>query len=429
MRKTTAKQSNKMSKTNNNVEITVQNAEGEPDTKATILVQNQIDYEPKVSVIIPVYNVEEYLRQCLDSVINQTLKEIEIICVDDGSTDSSLEILKEYAAKDHRITVITQQNNGAAIARNIGLYNINANYIGFIDADDYIDLDFYEKLLNMAIKTNADIVKSNAKIIDCDLTTRFDDAQISNIRLYGKWRFLYQWWTGLYKANIIKNNNIKFPDKIISSQDIVFLTYCVLYANKIELCPNTFYHYLRHPDSLDGQVLSYEKILSKISAIKIISKLYNNIKIPKDEYIYCYHQRWILLKSFLNRTNEIESKKQIVKAFIDIYTKCKYKQDLINFHIKYDPNNKRYINYILYPNIELLLKTLTSNNYQSNFETNTQYTYTLTFFNFLPLIKLYKTQDKLIIKILNLQIFKIKKNEIECFINLLHIPFLKVISK
>ena len=299
MRKTTAKQSNKMSRTNNNVEITVQNAENEPDTKATILVQNQIDFEPKVSVIIPVYNVEEYLRQCLDSVINQTLKEIEIICVDDGSTDSSLEILKEYAAKDHRITVITQQNNGAAIARNIGLYNINANYIGFIDADDYIDLDFYEKLLNMAIKTNADIVKSNAKIIDCDLTTRFDDAQISNIRLYGKWRFLYQWWTGLYKANIIKNNNIKFPDKIISSQDIVFLTYCVIYANKIELCPNTFYHYLRHPDSLDGQVLSYEKILSKISAIKIISKLYNNINIPKDEYIYCYHQRWILLKSFL----------------------------------------------------------------------------------------------------------------------------------
>lgn len=152
MRKTTAKQSNKMSKTNNNVEITVQNAEDEPDTKATILVQNQIDYEPKVSVIIPVYNVEEYLRQCLDSVINQTLKEIEIICVDDGSTDSSLEILKEYAAKDHRITVITQQNNGAAIARNIGLYNINANYIGFIDADDYIDLDFYEKLLNNGYK-------------------------------------------------------------------------------------------------------------------------------------------------------------------------------------------------------------------------------------------------------------------------------------
>lgn len=89
--------------------ITVQNAEGEPETQAKILIQNKINYSPKVSVIMPVYNVEEYLRECLDSVVNQTLKEIEIICVDDGSTDNSLEILKEYAKKDNRITVITQK--------------------------------------------------------------------------------------------------------------------------------------------------------------------------------------------------------------------------------------------------------------------------------------------------------------------------------
>ncbi|MBR1374174.1 glycosyltransferase family 2 protein, partial [bacterium] len=96
--------------------ITVKNAEGDPDTTAEILIQNQIDYTPKVSVIIPVYNVEQYLRECLDSVVNQTLKEIEIICVDDGSTDSSLEILKEYAAKDKRMTVIRQQNLHAGVA-------------------------------------------------------------------------------------------------------------------------------------------------------------------------------------------------------------------------------------------------------------------------------------------------------------------------
>ena len=84
---------------NKNNIITVKNAEGNPDTQAEIIIQNKIDYIPKVSVIIPVYNVEEYLRECLDSVVNQTLKEIEIICVDDGSTDNSLEILKEYAQK------------------------------------------------------------------------------------------------------------------------------------------------------------------------------------------------------------------------------------------------------------------------------------------------------------------------------------------
>ena len=104
-----AKAENKLKKQAEQM-ITVKNAEGEPDTQAKILIQNKVNYTPKVSVIIPVYNVEEYLRECLDSVVNQTLKEIEIICVDDGSTDNSLEILKEYAKKDNRISVLTQEN-------------------------------------------------------------------------------------------------------------------------------------------------------------------------------------------------------------------------------------------------------------------------------------------------------------------------------
>lgn len=109
--------------------ISVKNAEGDPDTTATILVQNKINYTPKVSVIIPVYNVEQYLRECLDSVINQTLREIEIICVDDGSTDSSLEILKEYAQKDNRFTIITQENLHAGVARNAGLAVAKGEYL------------------------------------------------------------------------------------------------------------------------------------------------------------------------------------------------------------------------------------------------------------------------------------------------------------
>ena len=93
--------------------IIVKNAEGEPNTLAKIIIQNDIDYNPKISVIIPVYNTEEYLVQCLESVINQTLKEIEIICIDDGSTDNSFEILKKYADIDKRITVIKQENLNA----------------------------------------------------------------------------------------------------------------------------------------------------------------------------------------------------------------------------------------------------------------------------------------------------------------------------
>ena len=116
---------------------------------------------PKVSVIIPVYNVEQYLRECLDSVVNQTLKDIEIICVNDGSTDNSLVILEEYAAKDERIKIVNKENGGLSSARNCAIPLARGEYIGFVDSDDWIDLDFYEKLYNTAKKYKAEIACAN----------------------------------------------------------------------------------------------------------------------------------------------------------------------------------------------------------------------------------------------------------------------------
>jgi glycosyltransferase involved in cell wall biosynthesis len=100
---------------------------------------------PKVSIVIPVYNVEKYLRQCLDSVVNQTLKDIEIICVNDGSTDNSLQILEEYANKDDRIKIINKDNGGLSSARNAGLEIATGVYIGFVDSDDYIEIETYNE--------------------------------------------------------------------------------------------------------------------------------------------------------------------------------------------------------------------------------------------------------------------------------------------
>ena len=111
----------------------------------------------KISVVVPVYNVEAYLERCLDSLINQTLSDIEIICVNDGSTDSSPEKLEEFAKKDSRIKIINQENGGLSAARNTGIEAATGEYIGFVDSDDYVDLDFYEKLYNAATSHNADI--------------------------------------------------------------------------------------------------------------------------------------------------------------------------------------------------------------------------------------------------------------------------------
>lgn len=121
---------------------------------------------PKITIIVPVYNVETYLRQCLDSVINQTFKEIEIIVVNDGSTDGSLKICEEYAKKDKRIIVINKKNGGLSDARNCGLKIAKAKYIGFVDSDDYIKSDFYEKMYDAIQKSGVDIVVSSIIKVD-----------------------------------------------------------------------------------------------------------------------------------------------------------------------------------------------------------------------------------------------------------------------
>ena len=112
-----------------------------------------------ISIIVPVYNVESYLRKCLDSILAQTYRDLEILVVDDGSTDGSGAICDEYAGKDDRIKVFHTENKGLSCARNLGLDSANGDWIGFVDSDDWIELDMYEVLLRKAEKTGADVVE------------------------------------------------------------------------------------------------------------------------------------------------------------------------------------------------------------------------------------------------------------------------------
>lgn len=119
---------------------------------------------PKVSVIIPVYNTEPYLYECLNSIINQTLKDIEIICVNDGSTDSSLNILEKYAEYDSRIVIFSQENKGQSVARNVGLSAASGEYVYFMDSDDVLSLNAMETLFNHATKDKTDIIYFGADV-------------------------------------------------------------------------------------------------------------------------------------------------------------------------------------------------------------------------------------------------------------------------
>ena len=134
----------------------------------------------KVAVIIPVYNVEQYLRQCLDSLLSQTLKSLQILCVNDGSTDESLSILEEYAKKDKRIQILNKQNGGQGSARNLGIAYVNAECVYFVDSDDWLEIDALEKFYTLLQKSNADIVLSGA-LAYVDDTQKFFPTDFSSI--------------------------------------------------------------------------------------------------------------------------------------------------------------------------------------------------------------------------------------------------------
>lgn len=240
---------------NNNI-ITVKNTEDNSDTAAEIVIQNKIDYTPKVSVIIPVYNVEKYLRQCLDSVVNQTLKEIEIICVDDGSTDSSLEILKEYAQKDNRITVITKENKGLSNTRNVGIKIAKGIYISFIDSDDYINKEFYFELFETAIKTNSDVCAGNITRINTNSQEMYINYTEKKEALNLEDKFIlcfvpkYNYVVNkIYLSSLIKDNNIYFPEGIYY-EDMRWTPTLLLKSQKVTSAPNATYYYNYNNESI-----------------------------------------------------------------------------------------------------------------------------------------------------------------------------------
>lgn len=210
---------------------------------------------PKVSIIVPVYNVEKYLRKCIDSLINQTLNDIEIICINDGSTDKSLKILKEYKNKDSRIILLNQENSGQSVARNRGIEIAKGEYLGFVDPDDWIDLDYYEKLYNAAISTNVDIATAgiiritgikqkkflqfNEETITENINLKFERCDVPEKSYI---------WNKIYKTQKIKEINLKFEEGRIF-EDCIFTPQALFFLGKMVTVPNTYYYYLRRGNS------------------------------------------------------------------------------------------------------------------------------------------------------------------------------------
>jgi glycosyltransferase involved in cell wall biosynthesis len=208
---------------------------------------------PLISVIVPVYNVEPYLRKCLDSIINQTYKNLEIILVDDGSPDNCGQICDEYAKKDDRIKVIHKENGGISSVRNAGLDVANGEYISFVDSDDYIAENMYDGLINIAEKERADIVTCAHYIVSSEGTKTLQANNIDNFTI-DEIRYLVLMdkypscvWGKLYKAGLFKN--LRFCIGIYS-EDIFIMPTLFFNAKKATSTKKPYYYYNTNQGSI-----------------------------------------------------------------------------------------------------------------------------------------------------------------------------------
>lgn len=244
----------------------------------------------KISVIIPVYNAELYLSKCLDSILQQYYENLEIILVDDGCTDSCPKICDEYAEKDNRIKVIHQQNGGLSDARNTGLKLATGDYISFVDNDDLLSVYFYERLIQVATKNNADIVECDfKKFVDAEdyneknlkpqmVVDIFDTQNALNLLIGDYLQPMV--WNKIYRKKVLIN--LDFP--VGKSHEDVFWTYQAFgNANKIVHLKEVLYFYRQHDQSIMGKKYS----LQRLDAVEALEEriYYIKEKFPKLESV------------------------------------------------------------------------------------------------------------------------------------------------
>lgn len=291
---------------------------------------------PKISVIVPVYNVDHYLEQCLESIINQTFKDIEIICVNDGSTDNSEKILNEYKTKDNRIKIINQTNQGLSAARNTGIKYAQGEYVSFIDSDDYIDIHLYETLVS---HLPAEMICFNAEAfgdgyIENKLNKNLKCKQNGLHKISDKLIFktnVYA-WNKLFKLDIIRKFNIEFPTGLYF-EDFVFLWDYMMHIKKAYyLSDNKNYYFYRQRST----------------------SIMSNCTDKSIHHLYAWHN---LYERFQNNNLLKKHKKSINKLF-EMYLRLAFKlSDKANRPL-IAQTAKQYAKEINYKNIDRLIENI-----------------------------------------------------------------------
>ena len=255
---------------------------------------------PSLSVIIPVYNAEDSLPRCLESIVNQTLRSLEIICVNDGSTDGSLAILHAYASRDERIIVVDQPNSGSGgKPRNTGLQRARAPFVTFVDADDYVELNAYAELLPQ-MEEDIDLLCFGS-CVENAFPEPYDDFYRSVLRIEEDavknmdHQFLFtrdpHVWNKIFRMQVIRTHGILFAEGIWGEDNAFFCAYC-LFVERYRLCSRKYYHYVRSGDSFMGHLLNKKASRAAIDSIYSTGHLY---KCLKQNRCFSRHKRTLFV--------------------------------------------------------------------------------------------------------------------------------------
>ena len=274
----------------------------------------------KISVILPVYNDAVYVKRCLNSLVNQTLNDIEIIVVDDGSTDNTPQVLKEYSKKDARIKIITQENSKQGTARNNGLKYASGDYIAFIDSDDWVDKDYYEKMLDVSEKTGVDIsVSSVLRIKKFDRVSKY--IEYNEEKTYKTFQDIIEtlkippyWfvWGKLYKRNLL--TEMRFEEDVYY-EDAEFLLKTIHHTSSIATVPQVNYYYFSNPNSTMKSRHSIAKDQDKINAMVNVVNYSKEHNIELKE-ITIYKDRHLL-----HTVKYYDNRKELYLLGVKVYTK------------------------------------------------------------------------------------------------------------
>lgn len=321
----------------------------------------------EISVIIPVYNVESYLRQCLDSVVNQTFEDIEIICVDDGSTDGSLDILNKYASSDNRFKIISQPNQGLGTARNNGLKLACGNYIYFLDSDDYIDLTTFEKTYANAVSNDSDVVLFKFQMVDDfnnvhkrGIAFKIDDL-FGDVD-YDNFTFTYEdarrevmntafsACLKLYRKAFIDTFDFTFPAGL-NFEDVPVHVKVMIEADRISFVPESLYNYRSNPDSILNSSANGFDIFEIIDLVEEYLRESGHYDELENEFIFFkIAQTLVYLKSerspeYFSRAKEefesitIKDEKSLKRYALNGYNRVLNSRDCIEYFSK--KNNKK----------------------------------------------------------------------------------------